>query len=179
MSIVDGSLNPVPLCDLDQVLLKEWMAENHGLTLQELKKRGPEYTSVTMTVDDAYDELETPAVSPTVADADDHLSEIASAIPPVDPEVLTLRHNAFLAQLLLEEVDTESTDCTSGLCKPTVLTMKSSPGERIPLSGKGTAKPSPNNMPVFVCDIHILRSMLWARVEGIERATRLEHLKNT
>ena len=28
LSIVDGSLNPVPLCDLDQVLLKEVMAEN-------------------------------------------------------------------------------------------------------------------------------------------------------
>ena len=27
LSIVDGSLNPVPLCDLDQVLLKEVMAE--------------------------------------------------------------------------------------------------------------------------------------------------------
>ena len=33
LSIVDGSLNPVPLCDLDQVLLKEVMAENRGLTL--------------------------------------------------------------------------------------------------------------------------------------------------
>ena len=30
--IVDGSLNPVPLCDPDQVLLKEVMAENRGLT---------------------------------------------------------------------------------------------------------------------------------------------------
>ena len=37
--IVDGSLNPVPLCDLDQVLLKEVMAENRGLTLSDLKKR--------------------------------------------------------------------------------------------------------------------------------------------
>ena len=33
LSIVDGSLNPVPLCDLDQVLLKEVRAENRGLTL--------------------------------------------------------------------------------------------------------------------------------------------------
>ena len=29
-SIVDGSLNPVPLCDLDQALLKEVMAESRG-----------------------------------------------------------------------------------------------------------------------------------------------------
>ena len=33
LSIVDGSLNHVPLCDLDQVLLKKVMAENRGLTL--------------------------------------------------------------------------------------------------------------------------------------------------
>ena len=37
LSIVDGSLNPVPLCDLDQVLLTEVMAENRGLTLSDLK----------------------------------------------------------------------------------------------------------------------------------------------
>ena len=30
LSIFDGSLHPVPLCDLDQVLLKEVMAENRG-----------------------------------------------------------------------------------------------------------------------------------------------------
>ena len=37
LSTVDGSLNPVPLCDLDQVLLKEVMAKNCGLTLFDLK----------------------------------------------------------------------------------------------------------------------------------------------
>ena len=36
-SIVDGSLHPVPLCNLDQVLLKKVMAENRGLTLSDLK----------------------------------------------------------------------------------------------------------------------------------------------
>ena len=38
LSIVDGSPNPVPLCDLDQVLLKEVLAEIHGVTLSDLKK---------------------------------------------------------------------------------------------------------------------------------------------
>ena len=38
LSIVDGSLNPVPLCDLDQVLLKEVTAEKRGLPLYDLKK---------------------------------------------------------------------------------------------------------------------------------------------
>ena len=46
ISIVDGSLNPVPLCDLDQVLLKEVMAENRGLTLSDLKNRSPEHLSL-------------------------------------------------------------------------------------------------------------------------------------
>ena len=31
LPIVDGALNPVPLCDLDQAMLKEVMAENRGL----------------------------------------------------------------------------------------------------------------------------------------------------
>ena len=34
---IDGSRNPVPLCDLDQVLLKVLMARNLGLTLSDLK----------------------------------------------------------------------------------------------------------------------------------------------
>ena len=37
LSIIDGSLSPVPLCDLDQVLLKEVMAENRRLTPSDLK----------------------------------------------------------------------------------------------------------------------------------------------
>ena len=49
LSIVDGSLNPVPLCDLDQVLLKEVMAENRSLTLSDLKNRSPEHLSATLT----------------------------------------------------------------------------------------------------------------------------------
>ena len=49
LSIVDGSLNPVPLCDLDQVLLKEFMAQNRGLTLSDLQNRSPEHLSATLT----------------------------------------------------------------------------------------------------------------------------------
>ena len=49
LSIVDGFRNPVPLCDLDQVLLKEVMAENRGLTLSDLKKRSPEHLCATLT----------------------------------------------------------------------------------------------------------------------------------
>ena len=90
LSIVDGSLNPVPVSDLDQVVLKEWMAENRSLTLLDLKKRS-EYSLVTTTSGECSYEQETPAVSTPLADADDRLSDIASAIPLVDPEVLTLK----------------------------------------------------------------------------------------
>ena len=38
LSISDAPLNPVALCDLNQLLLKEVMAENRGLTLEDLKK---------------------------------------------------------------------------------------------------------------------------------------------
>ena len=31
LSIVDGALNPVLLCDIDQPMLKDVMAKNHGL----------------------------------------------------------------------------------------------------------------------------------------------------
>ena len=101
--IVDGSPNLVPLSDLDEVVLKELMVENRGLTLLDLKKRS-EYCSVTTTSGECSHEQETPAVSTPLADADDRLNDIASDIPPVDPEVLTTKHSGFPAQLLMDEV---------------------------------------------------------------------------
>ena len=74
LSIVDGSLNPVPLCDLDQVLLKEVMAENRGVTLFDLTNRSPEHVSATLTGCESPDaDLEPGAVR---EDEDDQLSEI-------------------------------------------------------------------------------------------------------
>ena len=107
LSIVDGSLNPAPLCDLDQVLRKDVMAKNRGRTLLDLKTRSPEHSSATLTGCESYaDEL----VPATVReDADNQRSEIASFIPPVDPSCVDLKHSAFLGQLLLEEVDLEAT----------------------------------------------------------------------
>ena len=105
LSIVDGSLNYVTLCDLDQVLLKEVMAENCGSTLSDLKKRSLEHLSATLTgCESPHGYLEAVAVR---KDADDQLSEIASTIPPVDPSCVGLKHSAFLAQLWPEEVDLE------------------------------------------------------------------------
>ena len=54
-SIVDGSPNPVPVSNLDQVVLKELMAKNRGFTLLDLKKRS-EYSSVTTTSGECSDE---------------------------------------------------------------------------------------------------------------------------
>ena len=85
------------MSDLDHVVLKELMAENRGLTLLDLKKRSA-YSSVTTTSGECSDEHETPAVSTPLPDADDRLTGIASAIPPVDPEMVTLKHSVFLAQ---------------------------------------------------------------------------------
>ena len=107
LSIVDGSLNPVPLCDLDQVLLKEVMAENRGLTLSDLRERSPEHLSATLTGCESPDGyLESAAVK---EDAEDQLSEMASTISPVGPSCVELKHSAFLTKLSLEEVDPEST----------------------------------------------------------------------
>ena len=174
LSIVGGSLNPVPVSDLDQVVLKELIAENTGLTLLDLKKRS-EYSSVTTRSGECSDDLETPAVSTPLTDADDCLSDIASAIPPVNPEVLTLKHSHFLAQLLMDEMDLgESTHGRSH--DHAVFSMQATDGPTVQAPG---AKPSPNNMPVSWYDVQDLQHVLWAKDEGIERPTRLDLLKRT
>ena len=87
LCIVDGSLNPVLLCDLDQVLLKEVMAENCGLTLFALKNRSPEHLSATLTgCESPEDYLEPAAVK---EDADDQLSEKPALSLLLIPAVLT------------------------------------------------------------------------------------------
>ena len=112
LSIVDGFVNPEPVFDLDHEGLKEVMAENGRLIPLNLKKRS-DCSSVTITVAESHDELETAAVLPPMADSDNRLREIPCSIPPVTPEVWTLKHSAFLAQLLMEEVDLESTSVES------------------------------------------------------------------
>ena len=63
------------------------MAENYGLTLLNLKRRS-EYSLVTTTNVETCQDLETPAVSPLVADPDDRLSEIAISIRAANLEPL-------------------------------------------------------------------------------------------
>ena len=60
-SKVDASPNPVLVRDLDQVVLKELMAKNRGLTLMDLEKRS-EYSPVTTTSAECSDEQKSPAL---------------------------------------------------------------------------------------------------------------------
>ena len=147
LSIVDGSLNPVPLCDLDQVLLNKLMAENRGLTLSVIKKRSPEHLSATLTGCESPDGYLEPAA--VKEGADNQLSEIASTIPPVDPSCVELKHSAFAAQLLLEEVDLESiSEPTSSVGKPVLHMQHMHSGEPLAQSPDALARPASNNMPL-------------------------------
>ena len=178
LSIVDGSLNSVPLCDLDQVLLKEVMAENRGLTLSDLKNRSPEHLSATFTGCESPDGYLEPAA--VKEDADDQLSEIASTIPPVDPCCVELKHSAFLAQLLLEEVDLESTsEPTSPVGKRVLHMRPMHTGEPVARSPDALARPASNNMPLTEHDTQELRRLLYLKAEGIEHQEPLGYLRHT
>ena len=178
LSIVDGSLSPVPLCDLDQVLLKEVMAENPGLTHSDLKKRSLAHLSATLTGCESPDGYLEPAA--VKEDADEQLSEIASTIPPVDPSCVELKHSAFLAQLLLEEVDLESTSGpASPVGKPVLHMNYMHSAEPVAQSPDAPAHPASNNMPLSEHDTQELRRLLYLRGEGIERQERLQYLRQT
>ena len=129
------------------MLLKEVMAENLSLTLFDLKKRSPEHLSATLTGCESHDDdLGTAAVK---EDADDQLSEIASPVPFLDPSCVELKHSALLAQLLLEEVDLESTsEPTSPVGKPVLHMQHTCSGEPVAQSPDALPRPASNNMPL-------------------------------
>ena len=113
-------------------------------------------------------------------DADDQLSEIASSIPPVDPSCGELKHSAFLAQLLLEEVDLESTsEPTSPVWKPVMPMQHTCSSEPVAQSPDALARTASNNMPLSEHDTQELRRLLYLRAEGIERQGRLQYLGQT
>ena len=154
------------------------MAENRGLTLSDLKKRSPEHLSATFTGCESPDGDLEPAAAKE--DADDQLSETASTIPPVDPSCVEVKHSAFLAQLLLEEVDLESTsEPTSPVGKPVLHMQHTHSGEPVAQSSDALARPASNNMPLSEHDTQHLRRLLYLRAEGIERQERLQYLRQT
>ena len=113
-------------------------------------------------------------------DADDQRSEMASSIPPVDPSCVELKHRAFLAQLLLEEVDLGSTsEPTSPVGKPVLHMQHTCSGEPVAQSPDALARPASNNMPLSEHDTQELRRLLYLKAEGIERQERLQYLRQT
>ena len=143
------------MCDLDQVLLKEVVAENRGLTLSDLRKRSPEHLSATLTGCESPDGYLGPAA--VKEDANDQLSEIASTIPPVDASCVELKHSDILAQLLLEEVDLGSTSETTSPAGKPVLHMKHTHSrEAVAQSPDALAQPASNKMPLSEHDTHEL-----------------------
>ena len=113
-------------------------------------------------------------------DADDQLSEIASTIPAVDPSCVKLYHSAFLAQVLLEEVDLESTsEPTSPVGKPVLHMQPMHSGEPVAQSPDALARPASNRMPLSEHDTQELRRLLYLKAEGIERQERLQYLGQT
>ena len=104
-----------------------------------------------------------------------------STIPPVDPSCVDLKHSALLAQLLLEEVDLESTsELTSPVGKPgDAAYAHTDTGEPVARSPGTLARPASNNMPLSEHDTQELRRLLYLRAEGIERQERLQWLRQT
>ena len=160
------------------MLLKEVMAENRGLTLSDLKNRSPEHLSATLTGCESPNGYLEPAAAKE--DADDQLSEIASTTPPVDPSCVDLKHSAFLAQLLLEEVDLESTsEPAPPVGKPVLHMQPVHTGDPVVRSPDALARPASNNMPLSEHDTQELWRLLYLKAEGIERQERLQYLRQT
>ena len=112
--------------------------------------------------------------------ADDQLSEIASTIPPVDPSCVELKHSAFLAQLMLEEVHLESTsEPTTPVGKPVLYMQHMHSGEPVAQSPEDLARPASNNMPLSEHETQELRRLLYLNEEGIERQEWLQYLRQT
>ena len=99
-------------------------------------------------------------------------------IPFVDPSCVELKHSAFLVQLLLEEVDLQSTsEPTSPVGKPVLHMQPMHSGEPVAQSPDALARPSSNNMPLSELDTQELRRLLYLKAEGIERQERLQYLR--
>ena len=148
------------------------------MTLSDPKKRSPEHLSATLTRCESPDGYLEPAA--VKEDADEQLSEIASTIPPVDPTCVELKHSAFLAQLLLEQVDLESTsEPTPPVRKPVLHMQHTHSGEPLAQSPDALARPASNNMPLSEHDTQELRRLLYLKAEGIERQERLQYLRQT
>ena len=88
----------------------------------------------------------------------------------MNPSCVDLKHSAFLAQLLLEEVDLESTsEPAPHVGKPVLHMQPMHTGEPVARSPDALARPASNNMPLSEHDTQELRRLLYLKAEGIER----------
>ena len=99
-----------------------------------------------------------------MADANDHLSEIATSIPPVNLDVLTIKHCAFLAQVFMEEVELGG-PTLPGSDDNAVSSIRATDGLT---GGVPGANSSPNNMPVSEHELQTLQQVLRAKAQGME-----------
>ena len=91
-----------------------------------------------------------------------------------------LKHSAFLAQLLLDEVDEGSTsEPASPVGKPVLHMQHTCSGEPVTQSPDDLPRPASNNMPLSEYDTQELQRLLYLRAEGIERQERLQYLRQT
>ena len=114
----------------------------------------------------------------------------------LNPSCVELKHSAFLTQLMLEEVDLESTsEPTSPVPKPVLHPLAAHTifrtgirsknmqhncsGEPVAQSPDALARPASNNMPLSEHDTQESRRLLYLRAEGSERHERLQHLRQT
>ena len=98
----------------------------------------------------------------------------------MDPSCVDVKHSPFLAQLLLEEVDLESTsEPTSPVGKPVLHMQPMHTGEPVARSLDALARPASNNMLLSEHETQELRQLLYIKAEGIERQERLQCLRQT
>ena len=96
-------------------------------------------------------------------------------MPPVAPSCVELKQSTFLAPLLLEEVDLESTsEPTSPVGKPVLHVQRMHSGEPVAQSPDALSRPAFNNMPLSEHDTQELRRLLYLKAGGIERQERLQ-----
>ena len=95
----------------------------------------------------------------------------------MDPSCVELKHSAFLAQLLLEEVDPESTsEPTSPVGKPVLHVQPMHSGEPVASTPDALTR---HCLPLSEHDTQELRRLLYPKAKGIERQERLQYLKRT
>ena len=93
-------------------------------------------------------------------DADHQLSEITGPILFVDPSCVDLKHTALLAELLLEEVELESTSQQrSPVGKPVLHMQHACSGEPAAQRSGALAGPASDDMPLSEHDVQELRRM--------------------